>query len=555
MPFFGSTSLKARFAISSVLMVVLSALLAASLVSDFASRQVRDDAGRFLAESAFQVSDKLDREMWHSAKELELLAKLDVFSADEGQRQAQVVIDQLHKASPAFAWIGFTNDEGLVLAASNGVLLGQSIAHRPVFLGGRNKLFVGDVHEALMLADLLPNPTGEQMKFVDLSVPVLAADGTRRGILAAHLSWAWVSGIDQDFIQPLLQKQHIELFVVSQDGMVLLGPPGTAGTRLDLPGMGCAPGEDAFWRLQSWPDGHEYLTGAAKTDGYRDYPGLGWTVLARQPLDVAFKPVERMKTGVLALGAAFAGFVAIIGVGVAGIISRPLSQIVDCARRLQCGEQVQFPRFKGNPDIEELSAALRDMVQSLTRVRAERDDMKDLAHADMLTGLPNRLAVEKYLDKLAGMPLRKGQAVGLLFMDLDGFKRVNDTLGHEAGDFVLKTVGMRLTGCLRSNDVAARFGGDEFVVVAALEQALWREQTTTLAKRFLQAVSNSIYINGEAAHVGLSIGASVYLGDGRTPRQVLKEADDALYSAKLSGKNRLVFYEPDMEPSKADSAA
>jgi|GEM_PF-1654433 len=162
-----------------------------------------------------------------------------------------------------------------------------------------------------------------------------------------------------------------------------------------------------------------------------------------------------------------------------------------------------------------------------------------MAFHDSLTGLPNRLLLVERLGQLINMAEREKRQIALLFLDLDGFKLVNDILGHDMGDHVLKTIATRLEGQLRGSDTVARLGGDEFVIL--LDNPVSRESISIIASRLIAVVNEPILNLGKDARVGTSIGIALFQNEGQTPDQLLKLADDAMYKAKKSGKNIFVF--------------
>jgi diguanylate cyclase (GGDEF)-like protein/PAS domain S-box-containing protein len=180
---------------------------------------------------------------------------------------------------------------------------------------------------------------------------------------------------------------------------------------------------------------------------------------------------------------------------------------------------------------------ITDMVEAQRRIQR-------LAHYDVLTDLPNRVL---FHDRLAHALLharRSDQALGLMFLDLDGFKKVNDTMGHRAGDELLKEVGARLRQCIRASDTVARLGGDEFTVV--IEQIVDQHDTVVVWEKVAAALSRPVSIGGRDVFVGASVGISMFPKDGDTAEDLLQHADTAMYEAKKEGKNRYRFYSADM---------
>ena len=179
------------------------------------------------------------------------------------------------------------------------------------------------------------------------------------------------------------------------------------------------------------------------------------------------------------------------------------------------------------------------MVTDVTEKMQAEERIRDLAFQDALTRLPNRLLLMDRLEQAVATAKRNGTKVGVLFLDLDDFKQVNDTFGHETGDELLVQVAGRMVGCLRSNDTLARYAGDEFVVV--LMDLRFPEEAANIASRMLEALSSQFDLANGKARIGASIGIAVYPEDGPTPNLLLNHADTAMYRAKGKGKNSYLF--------------
>jgi diguanylate cyclase (GGDEF)-like protein len=197
---------------------------------------------------------------------------------------------------------------------------------------------------------------------------------------------------------------------------------------------------------------------------------------------------------------------------------------------------------------QRLSAHLVGICTDLAGIAIETrwaaDRIRHLAHHDDLTGLPNRLLFNYHLPRALGRAQRTGGGVGVLFLDLDRFKVINDTLGHDAGDDVLCQVSEHLLECLRASDTLARVGGDEFTLL--VEQFDGPQDLAEIAQKLLAATARTLTINGQECHLSGSIGIAIYPKDGADSASLLKNADIAMYRAKTSGKNNYQFYSNDI---------
>ncbi|MDX5362542.1 MAG: EAL domain-containing protein [Pseudazoarcus pumilus] len=191
-------------------------------------------------------------------------------------------------------------------------------------------------------------------------------------------------------------------------------------------------------------------------------------------------------------------------------------------------------------DIENLGADHERVVgtaQDVSGARKAAADIQQLAHYDSLTGLPNRMLWTLRATAALQVARRHNDALAVLFLDLDHFKTVNDSLGHNAGDTLLKTVATRLTHCAREEDLLARLGGDEFVVL--LPRLSRREDATLVAQKMLDSMSEPVELGGHVLQPSLSIGIAHFPEDGPDVETLLKHADTAMYGAKSAGRSTI----------------
>jgi len=179
------------------------------------------------------------------------------------------------------------------------------------------------------------------------------------------------------------------------------------------------------------------------------------------------------------------------------------------------------------------------IIQDITERKKVEEQIKHLATHDLLTDLPSMGLARDRLSVALNMARRYKKAVALMFVDLDGFKDVNDTLGHDAGDYVLKQVAQRMLSCVRETDTVARFGGDEFLIIATEINA--PENAAQIAEKVIQLVSQPVIFNGQQVIISTSIGIALFPEHGKDMDELIKQADKAMYRVKNAGKNGFSF--------------
>lgn len=208
---------------------------------------------------------------------------------------------------------------------------------------------------------------------------------------------------------------------------------------------------------------------------------------------------------------------------------------------------VDYPEWLNISVVRDDAGAVINYIgvfSDISSIKEAQGKLEYTAHHDALTGLPNRLLFRDRLEQALAMARRNGGGVALLFVDLDRFKVINDTLGHEAGDLLLQEVARRLLGCVREEDTVARMGGDEFVVIQ--KDVSQPESAALLSARMLAAIGTPFTLAGHEIVTSLSIGISLYPQDGRDASTLLKNADAAMYRAKEKGRNGYQYYSDEM---------
>lgn len=270
-------------------------------------------------------------------------------------------------------------------------------------------------------------------------------------------------------------------------------------------------------------------------------PSAGWFVVARLPTAEAFAPVGRIQDFILRNSVVVSLGFLLLAYASLSILFRPLVRAADHADRMTQGEAPLEPlSVERDDEVGHLTSAFNRLLLKLSDSQAE---LARAAHHDALTGLPNRLLLADRLQQALALAKRKGQRVALLFLDLDGFKPINDTLGHEAGDEILRQVARRLIDQVRRADTLARIGGDEFVLLLcdleddgkAVEAA-----ATSVAAKCIETLATPFIVGDNTCALGVSIGIALGNGDS-SANGLLLAADQAMYQAKEAGRGRYVL--------------
>jgi len=360
----------------SLLSLFLTVLLV-EVVDVAATREVETSIGNGLRELAAQTADKLDRGMYERYREVQLLAQrrdLSPENADPASRRA--VLGSIQESYGFYDWIGMAGVDGRVQVAGRALLEGADVSQRPWFRNALRGTNVGDVHEAVLLAKLLPRIDGEPRRFVDVAFPYRDGSGRTLGVLGVHLSWQWARAVERSVIAPLAERGHVDALIVGSNGTVLLGPPALQGRKLDLASLRMAQRQDAGYLVERWPDGASYLVGFGRSKGFEAYPGLGWTVLVRQAVDEAYAPARDLRRRALISGILLALLFSVVGLVLARYITRPLGRLADEAQRIRSGENLRLASGRGSyVEVETLSDTLNALLSDLGQRRHELKGM------------------------------------------------------------------------------------------------------------------------------------------------------------------------------------
>ena len=249
----------------------------------------------------------------------------------------------------------------------------------------------------------------------------------------------------------------------------------------------------------------------------------------------------------------------VIWLSIARLITIPIHHLSKQLHQITPGTSARVSAIPGQKedeivqlvqDVNELLEVVEDTLNEEREQRLLIKEMKQryqhLAHHDMLTGLPNRSLFTDRLQQMLAQAKRSTSQGALIYLDLDKFKPVNDTLGHSIGDRVLMAIAQRLQSAVRESDTVARIGGDEFVVLLPSIES--RQDASTVAEKIRLALEQPFEISGHTIQIGCSLGIAVYPEHGEDEICLMKNADTAMYKAKQNGRNNVQMYHSDMDP-------
>jgi diguanylate cyclase (GGDEF)-like protein len=539
----------------------LVVILGASFAIDrLVSSRIMRNNGEALHSLAFSMSKAIATNLEEREREVRLLASSRTLTDGPlDSPEVRTSLDTTKRTYSYYAWIGIATLDGRIVAASDDMLVGQSAGTRPWFSQGQNSLYIGDIHQAVLLAKSLgQQDASNPLRFVDFASPLYDKNGNIRAVLATHVLWNWVEDIINNLRPASAKTDDIQVFVADYKNAVI-SPFSAVGT-VTLPSA--AP-DSPNYQIATWPDGIDYQFAAVRVSS-RTKTDLGWRIIVRQPLDSAKASVRQL--GQIVLELAITALIATIATSywVARSVSQPVEQLSYGADMIADGDaSANLEVTSGAPELRGLAASLKKMTETLltqqkdlrrlnadletivatrtAELRKANEELQEqaealnrLARTDALTGLANRRAAIEHLHELWELHRRNAIHYSVVLVDIDFFKKVNDTYGHDVGDHALTHVATLLKTHARTTDVVARFGGEEFLVCLPGTdikgaQVLAEKLRATVADTPMETVG----------HVTISLGVAECIADDKDEMDAVNRADHALYRAKSEGRNRV----------------
>lgn len=508
--------------------------------------------GSGLEQTAYQATNKIDRLLFFVKEDVTSWAASEIVrsaNSEDARQGISAFLAKVKRQYGVYSALYCIDARGNIVASSNSDTGIRNVSDEDWYrdmLGRKETVVHG-----------LQYDSNDYVFSIEISAPIFDGEipGKVIGFLSARFNWSELNDLIADIsIAGRLQDEQGYAVLLDKSGYVISGPDflfeesetidqlssrnfvrdGWQSASLALSGSTGQLAEETS-------EGRHFLVGYSSTRGYRSLPGLGWAMLVVQDHAMAFAPIYDLRKDSLFI----IGFVIFLSAITASIVStkftQPIRYLTTAAGAFERGNYDYDISIHSRDEIGILADALRAMIKAIKTAEAK---VQKLAYYDSLTGLGNRAYLRQRIIQSIKAARRNDRKFAILFFDLDGFKDINDSLGHQAGDELLQAVSDRLQTVLREVDFAARLGGDEFCVL--LEDITDKYAAGKVAKKCLDAIAAPIVIANRNLQPSASVGITIFPENGEDYESLLQTADSAMYAAKDAGKQRYAFYTPDL---------
>jgi diguanylate cyclase (GGDEF)-like protein len=540
--YFKTSSLKARIILSMVLLTIAGMSVFVTHVTSVLQDDVKKLLEGQLATTSNYVAADIDSKIKLRLDILQKLAQSFPSDALSSQALTQQFIEQQQFATTLFpAGVGAVTSNGKIIAEAGLVIAGRRGGTLPdidIYL----KAMAGC---KTFVSPPMIGPYSRQAIFA-LAAPVCNRSGKILGVVMGiiPLSDADVFGqLEKASAIPgsylLVVSRHERRIVAADDKKRILEtvndktPLTNRRINEKFEGAGIAVN----------PHGVQVLTVS------RNLQRADWYVVAAVPTKVAFAPIANLKLQIIVTAALLTFFAFVILLLLLKRLLAPLDAAGLAMRRMTDGSEplATLPIQRR----DEIGQLIRNFNKLVVERKLVEEKIDYIAYHDALTGLPNRLMLQKCFNEAAEYAQQHELRVGLLFLDLDNFKTINDSLGHVIGDELLKAIGEILQGCVRQDDTVGRLGGDEYLIV--LRDIPDAAAINMVLNKIQDKFSNPIIIEGRELLTSASVGVAVYPEDGLDFASLYKKTDAAMYQAKDTGKNTHCFFDLQMNVDSVES--
>ncbi|MGI0482438.1 sensor histidine kinase [Geminocystis sp. CENA526] len=367
-------TLKQKLGLSFGVTIFFLSILFSIIVSHSVRTKVEEDQHFLLSQIGNELVNTFDRLMYRRSTDIRNMSVLSEFRGNgENKDERRFLLEILQKSYDSYAWIGFVDKNGIVQVSTKGLLEGENVSQRSWFIAGLKGSFVGDVHEAKLLANKLPPlANGEPLRFLDIAHPVYNNNNQLIGVLGAHLSWQWIEETSQTLMSNIPNDKQIDIWILDKNGKIIFD------SQEKLEGENIRNYIPLIELNQSLSvskkrnfQGVEYLISHHQDKGHLSYEGLGWHIMVRQPTAIAFKSADDLQRTIVIL--VLATIFSWIAWKIAEKITKPLLNIAYEADQIRKGNRdvslSQFSEnsefYQGKNEILLLSSSISDLVQNL----------------------------------------------------------------------------------------------------------------------------------------------------------------------------------------------
>jgi hypothetical protein len=343
--------------------VVVTGVLSTATLVLLGERRLREFEMSVLAQIAERrgnaAAEVFARALWTDWRDVSTLAAQ---TSPNEIASAGPMLDLIVGDGERISWAGIAALDGTVVAASKHMLEGASVAERPWFIAGLDGPFAGDVHEAKLLAKLLPAVSGEPLRFLDLSAPIQTTDGRAVGVVGFHLNHAWAV----DYLAETARFVGVDAVIVNRSGEVVVGPKDLVGERFSIASIGAAGVGTGAARVETWPDGTPSMTVVIPALTHRDLPSFGWSLVGRVDPNTLAPARLGFSRAITAQIAALGLTLLAATVFFIRLYVRPMSQLAEDASRIAAGENL-------HPIESRLTSEVADLSEAIVRLQTHRD--------------------------------------------------------------------------------------------------------------------------------------------------------------------------------------
>lgn len=523
-------SITSRLIVLGTALLIAGALGRIFILTDFLRKDVAELTSAQLLTMANYVAQDIDRDIVERRELLERVAAKFPLTSLHNPKQLQQWLGERHDINPLFSL-------GLFVIAPSGVALvdypvlpdrvGKSYADHDYFQQAMKGEFaigrpvIGRAAKVPVLPMAMPlRDHAGKIRAVLVGISALHSPNFMEALYAVHIGTT--GGL-------LLISPRDKIFVGSTDASMTLKPtPNEGVNKLHDQAMNGFRGEGITVNAR----------GVEELAAFVSVPSSGWFVVARMPTKEAFAPVTRLREYIVDNTAIIMPIFLLFMVFAMRHLMRPLMNAAQHADRMTRGEIPFEPlHVVRNDEVGHLTTAFNRVLSKLLESRTE---LQHLAHHDPLTGLPNRQLLSDRMEQALARARRSHGKIAVLFLDLNGFKPINDEFGHEAGDAALREVADRLREVVRHEDTLARVGGDEFVILLSDLNENAEDTAELVASKCLLVFQQPFIIRDHACKLGTSIGIAVGNSECAADK-LLIASDQAMYRAKEAGQGKFCW--------------